>query len=1357
MTNQLRVLFLGVACCAALTACPNPRAVCGNAIVETGETCDDGNTNSGDGCEADCLNETATGGGGGSTGGGSGGSMGGGSGGSMGGGTGGGVTGGGAGGGGAVMQVCGNGIPEGTEECDDMNMTPSDGCESDCTLTPRCGNGKREGTETCDDGNLVGGDGCEAGCMSFTDTATIKGCAGLNTRVPLIGQTCSVTAGDTGRLVTGVILTDGVTYVGGQVMIDSAGAITCAACDCTTTTGAASATQLLCPQAIVSPGLINAHDHISFQASPQMRTAERYEHRHDWRTGNGGHTRIASGGSNVATQIRWAELRQVMSGTTTIVGATFSSTGNPGMLRNLDANPAGQMGSIAGASGVASDTFPLKDTSGTELTSGCGYPAVPTTLPSASAYLPHVSEGIEPSARNEFSCLTQSSPNILTSRTALVHGVGLTARDIALVAQSGTSLVWSPRSNISLYGDTAAIPLYMRLGVNIALGTDWTISGSMNLLRELQCADGLNRNYFNNAMSDEALWRTVTANGAEATATAASIGRIAVGKLGDLAIYKRRPGSFYRSVIDAEAQDVVVTIRGGKVLYGDRSVVSAFDPTSMCDSFDVCGTMKSACIRAEFPALPAGNAANTYSLLQMANTATYPLFYCGVAPLNEPTCVPERSATGPRGSNSKLGSTVYTVASPDMDKDGIADATDNCPAVFNPVRPMDAMIQADADFDGQGDVCDVCPINANTTACTVFDPNDRDGDMVANAADNCPNAPNTNQADGDMDQKGDVCDPCPTVSNAGNAACPSTIYAIKLGQAPTGQAVALNNALVTAVGSTGFFLQVAPTDPGYDGGDHSGLFAYQPGSGLTAGDRVNIPSGTPTSYFGQIQLTGSLSALDGGITIASVSNPLPAPLTVNPADVATDGGRAAALEGVLIRVDNVTVTDIAPPVGQAEVAPNNEFVVNGSMRVNDYLFLVAPFPTVNQTYLSLTGVLDFRNGNSKLEPRSATDVVSGPPSLVALNPALVYLREDAGTTLPAPLLARLSNGAFGDTAVTIRSSGPEVRVGDGGLIIVPGGGLFAEVPLFGVSSTDGGTVTITATMGADSRTAQVRVLGPNDVPALVSLTPQNVSIARSGTQRFTVGIDLPAASATAVTLSLVPNTLGVAPITVSIPADATTASFDVTLDAAATGSGTLTATLNTVSLVAQVSVRTQMAATNLLISEYGEGNSNNKYLEIFNGTGAPIDLSGYSMKTYANGTTTPTATLAMTGLLNDGETLVICHPSIAASFNNYCDIKNGVTNFNGNDAVTLSQGTTVIDQVGVVGMPAPMAAWAVCGLATGTADNVLIRKGTVVSPTTSWVMSAGTNTMDCQWAVLTAGTEALMLMNNTMGAHALSP
>jgi large repetitive protein len=1299
MTKQLRVLFLGVAFCAAFTACPNPRAVCGNAKVETGEACDDGNTESGDGCEFDCLNESPVGGGGGGSVGGGGGNTGGGQ------NTGGGGSAGGTGGG--------------------------------------------------TGGGSVGGGGGSTGGGTGGGTAT---------------GACTVTPGSGFKLITGDILTDTQVLTGGQVLIDAAGLITCVAADCASETGASGATTISCPGQVVSPGLINAHDHLTYQNPPYVPAPalvnERFEHRNNWRKGQAGHTGVQTLALRVPEPTnadRFAEVRQVMAGTTSVVTHGSWSTQLNGLLRNLDTTPAqGQLGSITGSRGVVSQTFPCGDSGGTLIASPTNCPAGiddGADVPADSAYFGHVGEGISAPARNEFLCLAAKANSVVGAKSAFVHGIALTPEDLSLMATVGTSLVWSPRSNVSLYGDTALIPVARRSNVNLALGTDWLISGSMNLLRELRCADELNSGYFGSALSDQDMWRMVTAGGADALQAANKLGRLRVGLIADIAIFAPKAGkSAWRAVIEAEPQDVLMTMRGGSVLYGEAGLVAAFDAANECEAIDVCGAPRKLCLVPDTKNFPAVTGGMTLAALNTASQ--YPLFFCGTTPVrNEPTCVPERAASWGSGqTNSVNSSSIYTSASTDMDKDGIANGADNCPGIFNPIRPMNNGVQADFDADGQGDVCDPCPLNANTTVCAPIDPNDRDGDGVATVTDNCPLIANMSQADQDTDGKGDACDSCPTASNPGSAGCPTTIYAIKTGAAVVGQPIALNNVLVTAVLTSGYFLQVTPSDSAWVDENHSGLYVYAPSSGVNVGDRLNIPAGTPANYFGQIQLTGPLAVADGGVTVVSANNTLPAPLVVNPADVATDGGRAAALEGVLLRVENVTVTDIAPPVGTAEVAPTNEFVVNSSLRVNDYIYLVTPFPTVNQTFLSLTGVLDYRNGNYKLEPRSATDIVTGPPTLASLSPSLVFLREDSGVTLPGPLLARLTNSAIGDTSVTITSSGPEVEVGDGGLIIVPDGGTFAEVPLFGHLSTDGGTVTLTATMGADTRTAQVRVLSDLDVPTLVSLTPTMASIAAGASQTFTVTIDIPAGSATQINLSLVPNTLGTVPMTVTVPTDATTVTFAVTLDAAATGAGTLTATLGSGTPISvPVTVRTQVAATNLLISEYGEGNSNNKYVEIFNGTGAAIDLSGYSLKNYANGATAPTATLNMTGQLNDGEAFVVCNGSIATSFDNFCDLKHPVINFNGNDAVTLSQGATVIDVIGTVGPPAPMSAFAVCGVATGTIDTILIRKSIVSSPTATWTLSAGTNVTDCQWQLFPATSEAIMLTNNTMGTHSLAP
>jgi cytosine/adenosine deaminase-related metal-dependent hydrolase len=520
---------------------------------------------------------------------------------------------------------------------------------------------------------------------------------------PLPSGTCSVTAGSTTKLLKGDVVTLATVFIGGQVAVDETGAITCVGCDC----AQGGETTITCPGATISPGLINTHDHITYaQDMPYTNTGERYEQRSDWRIGERGHTKIPSTGGASADQIHWGELRFLMGGATSTVG----SGGAPGMIRNLDVDT--DNGGL-NLKPVVFDTFPLDDTSGIQLTSTCNYNGTAVTAATVAtdvAFEPHTSEGIDGVARNEFMCESSAtydttapglSNNLLLPQTAMIHAVGLEPEDYRLMSSAGTSMIWSPRSNITLYGDTARVTVAARLGVKIALGTDWMPTGSMNLLRELACADSYNTTYLGSFFSDQQLWEMVTTTAAKITATDSKLGSLDTGHLADITIFAGHGLSPFRAVITAQPQDVALVMRAGTVLYGDDASVSAL--ATGCDVLDVCGTSKRVCLTSEI--------GKSLAALTTAVGTIYPAFAC-TTPTNEPSCTPMRSM-------SVAGSTIYTGVSSatDSDGDGIPDATDNCPSVFNPIRPVDNGVQADADHDGLGDACDPCPLDPNT-ACT---------------------------------------------------------------------------------------------------------------------------------------------------------------------------------------------------------------------------------------------------------------------------------------------------------------------------------------------------------------------------------------------------------------------------------------------------------------------------------------------------------------------------------------------------------------------------------------------------------------------------------------------------------------
>jgi|GEM_PF-2370934 len=141
-----------------------------------------------------------------------------------------------------------------------------------------------------------------------------------------------------------------------------------------------------------------------------------------------------------------------------------------------------------------------------------------------------------------------------------------------------------------------------------------------------------------------------------------------------------------------------------------------------------------------------------------------------------------------------------------------------------------------------------------------------------------------------------------------------------------------------------------------------------------------------------------------------------------------------------------------------------------------------------------------------------------------------------------------------------------------------------------------------------------------------------------------------------------------------------------------------------------------LAISDLMFSEYGEGSSNNKWIEIYNPTNASVDLSAYTVEYFGNGANTSTP-IALSGTLLSGDVFVVANTSAAPSILSSSDLTSGSLQFNGDDAFALFKGSVLLDTFGIIGQD-PGSSWVFDTLST--VDKTLVRRIGVVSPSSSW-------------------------------------
>ncbi|MBP7830352.1 MAG: autotransporter-associated beta strand repeat-containing protein [Kiritimatiellae bacterium] len=154
------------------------------------------------------------------------------------------------------------------------------------------------------------------------------------------------------------------------------------------------------------------------------------------------------------------------------------------------------------------------------------------------------------------------------------------------------------------------------------------------------------------------------------------------------------------------------------------------------------------------------------------------------------------------------------------------------------------------------------------------------------------------------------------------------------------------------------------------------------------------------------------------------------------------------------------------------------------------------------------------------------------------------------------------------------------------------------------------------------------------------------------------------------------------------------------------------------------------AATDLFISEYIEGSSNEKYIEIYNGTGGSVDLADYSLILFANGATGYTTSNSLSGSLANGAVAVYRHGSAT----NAAGSTATAVDFNGDDAFVLwkKSSGSYADIIGRVGEQPANGAWTNGAAGISTKDQTLVRKASVTGGVTS-NPGSGFPTLTTEW------------------------
>jgi cytosine/adenosine deaminase-related metal-dependent hydrolase len=331
----------------------------------------------------------------------------------------------------------------------------------------------------------------------------------------------------------------------------------------------------------IYPGLIELHNHLPYNVLGLWDVPRKYEDRNVWRRGAEYHEAVVAPMKVLADEVplapaiaRYTECKALFGGVTTSQGITLINSSVTskyrGLVRNVEQVETGDQ--LPGAKANVSD---VEDIDG-------GLDGFAEQIAKANArkaaYLHHLAEGTNDITHKHFGHLQRPDGTWVISPALVgIHSTALNDADWDVMAAHGGAMVWSPLSNLLLYGQTARIMSAKARGIRIGLGSDWSPSGSKNLLGELKAARAAS-DYYGFGLSD---WDLVvmTTSGAAAVArwdSVNGVGQIVAGKKADLIVLDGAAGSassVYTKLISAKETDVRLVVIDGVKRYGTPTLM----------------------------------------------------------------------------------------------------------------------------------------------------------------------------------------------------------------------------------------------------------------------------------------------------------------------------------------------------------------------------------------------------------------------------------------------------------------------------------------------------------------------------------------------------------------------------------------------------------------------------------------------------------------------------------------------------------------------------------------------------------------------------------------------------------------